>query len=175
MGEIRGRISLLELSISKLLDFQSAILLKNGFLHRFFSRICQLSWKHLGTPLSVCFWYFHNTILIWNSWWKRYLITLLVSIFYLPIFLIPYKTQQRRTIIWRFWTTRIRKSLKIVFVKFIGKIGFTLVADLASCYCASLKINLSNLELHSQFIKCAEMYSGKVREINCASLHLQAD
>ena len=51
----------------------------------------------------------------------------MVSIFYLPIFLILYKTQQRQA----FWMTRTCKNLKIVCVKFFGKIGRTLAADLA--------------------------------------------
>ena len=42
-----GRISLYELSISKFLDFQLAILLKVDSLTDFFSRICRLSRKTL--------------------------------------------------------------------------------------------------------------------------------
>ena len=40
--------------------------------------------------------------------------------------MIPYKTQQRQA----FWMTRTSKNLKIVCVKFFGKIGRKLVPDL---------------------------------------------
>ena len=58
-----------------------------------------------------------------------------MSIFYLPIFLILYKTQQRLA----FWMTRTCKNLKIVCVKFFGKIGRTLAADLAHVFVHHLK------------------------------------
>ena len=47
-------------------------------------------------------------ILIQNWRWKRYITALLASIFYLPIFLILCKTQQRPTIIWKFCMSRTR-------------------------------------------------------------------
>ena len=53
-----------------------------------FQRFSNFSEKHFErTPVSVCFWFFHNIILIQKSWWQRYLAALLVSIFYLPIWL----------------------------------------------------------------------------------------
>ena len=47
LRKILGRISVWELSISKVLDFQLTILLKKRLLHMFFSRICQISRKTL--------------------------------------------------------------------------------------------------------------------------------
>ena len=53
--------------------------------------------KHFeGIPLNGCFWSSEYAILVQKSRSKRYLTALLVSIFYQPIFLIPYKTQQRQ-------------------------------------------------------------------------------
>ena len=49
----------------------------------------------------------------------------MVSIFYLSIFLILHKTQQRQA----FWMTPTRKNL--IINKFFGKIGQTLFANLA--------------------------------------------
>ena len=51
----------------------------------------------------------------------------MVSIFYLPIFLIPYKTHQRQA----FWMMSTLKNLKILCVKFFDNIGQTLVTDWA--------------------------------------------
>ena len=145
LRNILGRISVWEFNISKLLDLQLVILLKNRLLHRFCSSICQLLWKNFqGIPLIGCFWYFYNVIIIQNSGWKRSLTAFMVSIFYLPIFLIPYKTQQRLIINWRFWMTCNRKNLKIVYVKFIDKFGCTFGCWLSVHYCTSLKINLPN-------------------------------
>ena len=45
--------------------------------------------------LSGCSWFFHSAILTQNSRGKKYLTALLVPIFYVFIFLIPYKTQHR--------------------------------------------------------------------------------
>ena len=68
-----------------------------------------------------------TVILIQSSCCKRCLTALLISIFYLYIFLIPYKTQQRQP----FWMTHTCKSLKIVCVKFFDNVGCTMVADFA--------------------------------------------
>ena len=59
LRKILGRISVQEFSISKVLDFQYAILLKNRLLHRFFSRICQLLrqtlWRYTSEWLNLLF------------------------------------------------------------------------------------------------------------------------
>ena len=66
---------------------------------------------------------------------------MLVSIFYLPIFLILFKTQQRQA----FWMTRTCINLKFVCVKFFGKTGRALAADLASVIVNHLKSTFRTL------------------------------
>ena len=63
---------------------------KNGLLHRFLWKICQFSRKTLWSKntFSGFFWCFNTTILIQNSWWKRYLTAFN---FLATIFLIPSK------------------------------------------------------------------------------------
>ena len=73
----------------------------------------------------------------------------MVSIFYLLIFLIPYKTEKTVIIIWRFWMTHTQ-NLKIVYVKFLGKFGRTFGHRLSVRYRTSLKINLWNSGLAIQ-------------------------
>ena len=46
--------------ISKVVDLQFGILLKNGLFHRFFSNFGEKRFE--GTPLSGCFWCFYNDI-----------------------------------------------------------------------------------------------------------------
>ena len=98
LWKILGRISLLDLSISKVLDCQLAILVKNRLL----SRICILLRKTLSRNTSewlllVFSQCYFNTEITVKQILKQY--QLIVSNFYLPIFLIPYKIQQTPTII----------------------------------------------------------------------------
>ena len=148
MRKILGRMSVYELRISKVLDFQLVTLLENGLYHRLIEGFAELPGRHFEvTPLSGWFWCFHTAILMQNSRWNRYLPGLLVSVIYLTIFLIPYKTQQKPTIIWAFWTYTC-KNLKFVSVKFIGKIRCTLVAaDLAYVILHNLKPICRTLKL----------------------------
>ena len=132
------RTSVWELSLSKVQDFQLAI-------YKFFTRICRLFRKNFEViPLSVCFWCFHK----YRTHRQE---DLLVSIFYLPIFLIPCKTQQRPIIIWAFWVTCTYKNLKMECVRFIGKIGRTLVADLPYVIVHHLKSICWSLGLSPNF------------------------
>ena len=52
LRKIFGRISVEDLSISKVLDCQLAILLKNRQIHRLFSKVCTLSRKTISRNTS---------------------------------------------------------------------------------------------------------------------------
>ena len=82
--------------------------------------------KHLGrTPMSGLFWCFPTAILMLSSQQQQQQqqkkhIKLLVSTFYLHIFLIPYKVQQSPTIIWIFGMTHTCKNISIA-ERFVAK------------------------------------------------------
>ena len=69
---------------------------------------------------------------------------ILIYFCYYQFFTYPYswflkKQKEGAAIVWAFWVKRTPKDLKIVCVKFIGKIGRTLVADLAYVIVHDLK------------------------------------
>ena len=133
------------LNITKILDFQLTVLLKTDSFIDSFQKFTSFLEKHFERiPLTGCFWYFYRATQIQNSQRKRSLIALMVSIFYLLIILIPYKTQQWLITICRFWVTCTYKNLKIVYVKFTGKFGIIFGSWLSVRYRESLKINLLN-------------------------------
>ena len=88
-----------------------------------------------------------------------YLTVLLVSIIYLLIFLILYKTLQRPTIIWTFWIRYTRKNLKTVWMKFNGKAACKLVADLAYDIVYHLKSIYGNLHTQSEVVASHATFS----------------
>ena len=69
-------------------------------------------------PDVISYWEM-NFVFKWDNNWhdilNAVLTVLLVSSFYLPIFLIPYKTKQRQA----FWMMRTRKNLKVEPCSFI--------------------------------------------------------
>ena len=86
--------------------------------------------RHLtGSFQGFSFWCFHNVIFIQNSWWKRYLI---VGINFISNHILDSLQNTTKTDYFlsilndMYW-----KNFKTLCVKFIDKIGHTLVVDLA--------------------------------------------
>ena len=82
-----------------------------------------------GSFQGFSFWCFHNAIFIPNSWWKRYLT---VGINFISNHILDFLQNTTKTDYYLSILNDIYwKNFKTWCVKFIGKIGHTLVGDLA--------------------------------------------